>query len=62
MPQGFCGRIPHSRRLLPGDGKYSSTYRIFNLSVVVRAAGAALSHHKAVNMAMEFIISKVVLS
>ena len=52
MPRGFCGRSPHFRRLLPGDGEYSSTYRMFNLSVVVCAAGAAPTHHNSIIMAM----------
>ena len=44
MPRGVCGRSPHFRRLLPGDGGYSSTYRVLHLSVVARRAGAAPFH------------------
>ena len=53
MPRGFCGRSPHFRRLLSGDGGYSVTYRFITIRSSVGAAGAASTHHKAVNMAME---------
>ena len=62
MPHGFCGRSPNFRRLLPGDGEYSNTYRMFNLSVVVCAAGAAPTHHISSIMATDIIISKVISS
>ena len=53
MPRGFCGRSPHFCRLLPGDGEYSSTYRMVSLSIVLCAAGAAPTHHVDIFMAVE---------
>ena len=53
MPRGFCGRSPHFRRLSSGGGGYSVTYRFITIRSSVGAAGAASTHHKAINMAME---------
>ena len=53
MPRGFCGRSPHFRRPLPGDGGYSVTYRVMSIRSSVGAAGAASIHRSSINMAME---------
>ena len=58
MPRGVCGRSPHLRHLMPGDGEYSDTHPIFRLSLEVRKAGVAPSHCKSVIMAMEIIVSR----
>ena len=62
MPRDFCGRSTHFRRLLPGDGSYSITYRVLRLFVEVRAAGAAPSHHISIIIAMEIIALKITSS